>query len=98
MRQKIEGTQTIESCVLLLGQHQNPTPWITCGLYKGMQRVSKMRSKFDGNRIIIEHQLTKAFPHTVNGGNLKRTQLKCLLVMYSVYILCYSYCTLFEYC
>ena len=22
----------------LLGQHQNPTPWITCGLYKGMQR------------------------------------------------------------
>ena len=22
----------------LLGQHQNPTPWITCGLYKGTQR------------------------------------------------------------
>ena len=23
---------------LVLGQHQNPTPWITCGLYKGTQR------------------------------------------------------------
>ena len=23
---------------LVLGQHQNPTLWITCGLYKGMQR------------------------------------------------------------
>ena len=22
----------------VLGQHQNPTPWITCGLYKGTQR------------------------------------------------------------
>ena len=22
----------------LLGQHQNPTSWITCGLYKGTQR------------------------------------------------------------
>ena len=22
----------------MLGQHQNPTPWITCGLYKGTQR------------------------------------------------------------
>ena len=21
----------------VLGQHQNPTPWITCRLYKGMQ-------------------------------------------------------------
>ena len=23
---------------ILLGQHQNPTLWITCGLYKGTQR------------------------------------------------------------
>ena len=98
MRQKIEGAQIIESCVLLLGRHQNPTLWITCGLYKGMQQVSKMRSKFDGNGIIIEHQLMKVFPHTIDGGNPKRTQLGCLLVMYLVYILCYSYCTLFEYC
>ena len=22
----------------VLWQHQNPTPWITCGLYKGTQR------------------------------------------------------------
>ena len=97
MRQKIEGAWTIESCVLLLGQHQNPTPWITCGLYKGTQWFLKMRSNFDGDRIIIEHRLTKAFLHTVDGGNPKRTQLGCLLVMYSVYILCYRYCTLFEY-
>ena len=82
----------------LLGQHQNPTLWITCRLYKGTQWVSKMWSKFDGNRIIIEHWLIKAFPHTTDGGNPKRTQLRCLLVMYSVYILCYNYCTLFEYC
>ena len=25
-------------CWWVLGQHQNPTPWITCGLYKGTQR------------------------------------------------------------
>ena len=87
MRQKIEGGWTIESCVLLLGQHQNPTPWIMCRLYKGMQQVSKMGSKFDGNEIIIQHRLTKAFPHTMDSGNPKRTQLRCLLVMYSVYIL-----------
>ena len=24
--------------LLVLGQHQNPTPWITCGLYKGTQQ------------------------------------------------------------
>jgi hypothetical protein len=32
-----------------------------------------------------------------DGGNPKRTQLGCPLVMYWVYILCYTYCTLFEY-
>ena len=29
------------SCTLL-EQHQSPTPWITCGLYKGMHHVLKM--------------------------------------------------------
>ena len=26
----------------VLGQHQNPTPWIMCGLYKGTQQFLKM--------------------------------------------------------
>ena len=45
-----------------------------------------MRSNFDGDGIIIEGRLRKAFPHTIDGGNPKRTQLGCLLGMYSVYI------------
>ena len=47
-----------------------------------------MRSNFDGDGIIIERWLMKAFPHTIDGGNPKRTQL---VGMYSVYILCYRY-------
>ena len=35
--------------------------------------------KIDGDGIIIERWLTKAFPHTMDGGNPKRTQLGCLL-------------------
>jgi len=66
----------------LLGQHQNPTLWMTCRLYKGIQQCSKMQSNFDGNRIIIEHWLMKAFQYTTDGGDPKRTQLGCLLVMY----------------
>ena len=64
---------------------------------QGDATVLEKAIKIDGDGILIEHWLTKAFPHTIDGGNPKRTQLGCLLVMYSVYILCYRYCTLFEY-
>ena len=64
---------------------------------QGNATAFKYTIKLWWDGVIIERRLTKAFPHTIDGGNPKRTQLGCLLVMYSVYILCYRYCTLFEY-
>ena len=74
--------------LMLLGQHQNPTPWITCGLYKGTQWVSKMQSNFDGNGIIIECWLTRCFCTQKMVGILREhswdVSLLCIQFIYYV--------------
>ena len=86
------------SCVLLLGQHLNPlTGFHVWALQEDVAGMGSNQRLMWGvkNRMVGWHRL---FCTHYEGGNPKRTQLGCPLVIYWVYILCYTYCTLFEYC